>query len=114
MNETSLSKKVWELGLNGEPKVKWSILAKKSKYSAGSKMCDLCLSEKYFILQACTDRNNLNIKSEAISLCIHRNSKKTGEDKNVTKAAGRGCPVNPPTARPRNNSLDQRSSHPER
>ena len=74
--ETALSKVVWDLGANGEPNVSWTILKKCNKYAAGMKMCSLCLSEKLQILNACNDKDNVNKKSEAISLCVHRNKYK--------------------------------------
>ena len=74
-NDTALSKKVWELGIR-DPHIKWSILEKSSKFSAGNRKCRLCLAEAYHILNAYNDKNNLNIRSEIFSLCSHRNSKK--------------------------------------
>ena len=74
--ETALSKVVWDLGANGEPNVTWTILEKCNKYAAGMKMCTLCLFEKLHILNACNDKDNVNKKSEAISLCVHRNKYK--------------------------------------
>ena len=75
-NETSLSKTIWDLGINGEPSVSWTILEKYKKFAAGMKMCSLCLLEKLYILNASNDKNNINKKSEAISLCVHRNKYK--------------------------------------
>ena len=72
-NETALSKAIWDLGLNGEPNVSWKIVEKCNKLAAGMKMCNLCLCEKMHILNASKDKNNINKKSEAVSLCVHRN-----------------------------------------
>ena len=72
-NETALSKAIWDLGLNGEPNVSWTIVEKCNKLAAGMKMCNLCLCEKKHILNASNDKNNINKKSEAVSLCLHRN-----------------------------------------
>lgn len=75
---TTLSTLVWERGQNPKPDIKWSIIKKASKYKPGSRMCDLCISEKLYILKSVKDRNNLNKRSEAASLCVHRNTYKLG------------------------------------
>ena len=36
-------------------------------------MCDLCVSEKVFIIKAGKDRNNINRRNEIANLCVHRN-----------------------------------------
>ena len=41
-------------------------------YQCGSKVCDLCLLEKVFIISADPD-NLLNKRTELISKCRHRN-----------------------------------------
>ena len=51
MNATSLSKYVWYLKERGvTPTIKWSIVAKASKYKGGRGKCNLCLMEKLSIL----------------------------------------------------------------
>ena len=39
-------------------------------------MCDLCVTEKLYILNAAGDKNNLNKRNEIASLCVHRNKYK--------------------------------------
>ena len=39
-------------------------------------MCDLCVSEKLFIIKASGDKDNLNKRTEAASICVHRNAHK--------------------------------------
>ena len=38
-----------------EPKITWSILKNCHVYTAGQRMCDLCLSEKLFLIKAAGD-----------------------------------------------------------
>ena len=75
-NETGLSKRVWELrGTPGapEPTITWSIHSKSHPYRCGSRLCDLCLSEKLAILKAGNSEGSvsLNVKSELMSKCRH-------------------------------------------
>ena len=51
--ETTLSKYVWDNGLNPTPNVCWKYLKKCNVYDTGQKSCDLCLSEKHFIIKRC-------------------------------------------------------------
>ena len=71
MNETELSKHVWNLkdhGLNNN--LSWETHKKASPYQCGSKRCDLCLPETVSII--CTDPDTLlNKKTEQISKCRH-------------------------------------------
>ena len=74
-NETGLSKRVWELRDAGapEPNITWSILSKSHPYRCGSRLCDLCLSEKLAILKANHGEGlvSLNVKSELMNKCRH-------------------------------------------
>ena len=70
---TTLSSIVWANKKNPSPQISWSILKKTHKYQAGSRTCDLCVTEKVFILKAGKDRNNINKRNEIASLCVHRN-----------------------------------------
>ena len=73
MNETELSKHAWNLKDNGFVNNLSSEIHKKvSPYQSGSKLCDLCLSEKVSII--CVDPDTLlNKRTELISNCRHRN-----------------------------------------
>ena len=73
---TALSTLVWNENQNPAPKIEWSVVKKTNKYRPGSKMCDLCVTEKLYILHAANDRNNLNKRNEIASLCVHRNKHK--------------------------------------
>ena len=72
-SSTTLSSIVWDNKKNPCPKIQWSIVKKTRKYQPGSKMCDLCVSEKVFIIKAGKDRNNINRRNEIANLCVHRN-----------------------------------------
>ena len=49
-NATELSKHIWGLNNNTEFKITWKILARASCYSNTTKRCNLCLTEKFFII----------------------------------------------------------------
>ena len=50
-SETELSKHIWQLkGENEEFKVTWKILAKAKHYTNITKRCDLCNTEKFFLI----------------------------------------------------------------
>ena len=51
--------------------VKFSILVKSYPYQAGSKTCDLCLSEKLCIMKG--DDSLLNKNNELVTKCRHMN-----------------------------------------
>ena len=74
--ETVLSKEIWDNNLNPTPKVKFKVMCQAAPYKPGNKMCDLCVSEKLFIIKASGDKNNLNKRTEAASICVHRNAHK--------------------------------------
>jgi hypothetical protein len=70
---TELSKKVWELKDNGTKyDIKWKIIQHAHPYSGGGKYCDLCLTEKLYILM-CDSKYILNKRRELISKCRHVN-----------------------------------------
>ena len=75
-DSTTLSQHVWQLKDRGmemgrDFDIKWKILKKCKSYSCGTRSCDLCTTEKYFILLAHPDKS-LNKRSELISKCRHR------------------------------------------
>ena len=68
---TALSKYIWYLrDRNVDYTLTWSIKQKAQVYSEGAKYCDLCFSEKTIIMLA--DKNCLNIRSEILRQCPHR------------------------------------------
>ena len=72
-SSTSLSGYVWELKDQGlSPEIKWEILKRSSPYTCGMRKCDLCLTEKLFILRA-DPAQVLNRHSELMQKCRHTN-----------------------------------------
>ena len=71
-NSTELSKHIWELKDNKlNYAIKWKILCHAPHYSNKTKKCNLCLSEKYYILYK-QNTASLNKKSELLSKCRHK------------------------------------------
>ena len=67
---TTLSEYVWSLKDKAiDHKVTWEILKKLKPLTPGSRVCQLCLHEKYAILK---DEPTLNKKSELFSACLHK------------------------------------------
>ena len=73
INSTELSKHVWELAKQGidNPVIKWSIIDYAKPYINGSKKCNLCLTEKFHIINS--PLKLLNKRSELVSKCRHEN-----------------------------------------
>ncbi|GFS08894.1 hypothetical protein ElyMa_003024200 [Elysia marginata] len=66
---TALSEHVWKLKDNKKDfKISWKIIEKSAAYSTKTKKCNLCLSEKYFIL---AKKPTLNKRKEILSTCMH-------------------------------------------
>lgn len=70
-NATELSKHVWSLKeSNTNFTLNWKTLARASTYSNATKKCNLCITEKFFIIckpELCT----LNKRNELASTCMH-------------------------------------------
>ena len=59
-NDTELSKHIWQLkGKEQRLTIKWKILAKAKPYSNLTKRCNLCTTEKHFIIYHQTGVNNI-------------------------------------------------------
>ena len=71
-NETTLSSFIWDKKLNPNPKIKWNIIKKCQKYQPGQKTCQICVSEKYWIIKGLLKAHNINRKTDIASLCVHR------------------------------------------
>ena len=70
-NATELSKHIWQLkDNNSEYAIKWKILSHAPHCSNRTKRCQLCITEKYFIIckRKCA---SLNKRNELISKCNH-------------------------------------------
>ena len=68
---TTLSKYVWENSIESKG-IKWSILTKAPSYSTGNKLCDLCITEKLFIIQNINNYKCINKRSELAQTCRHK------------------------------------------
>ena len=74
-NRTRLALHIWTLkSYKVKYTIKWSIVAKASPYSSGSRSCDLCTTEKLKILELHKNSPNtiLNKRSEIANKCRHR------------------------------------------
>ncbi len=72
-NSTELSKHIWDLkDKNKDYRVQWTIITSATAYSNITKRCDLCLTEKLYIINSNND-SLLNKRSELISKCRHEN-----------------------------------------
>ena len=72
--KTELSKHIWKLKENNQDyTIKWSILKRAISYTGGSKRCNLCLEEKFWILKDINKDNFLDKRSEIFGKCRHKN-----------------------------------------
>ena len=72
-NHTELAKHIWKLKDNNENyKISWSIISSASANNNISKWCNLCPTEKLYIIKA-DKASNLNKRTELISKCCHEN-----------------------------------------
>ena len=70
--ETELSKYIWDLKDQHQPyAIRWEVVQRAAPYKAGSRRCDICISEKLAIATA-DPRFLLNKRAEIISTCRHR------------------------------------------
>ena len=74
-SKTTLAKYVWDQGLNPEPSINWKFLKKCRVYECGMRYCDLCLSEKYHIINNLHKGNLINKRTDAANKCLHRRKK---------------------------------------
>ena len=80
---TELSKYIWacqDSGLN--PIISWKIICKAKPYHHGSRQCNLCLAEKYYILTA-NRSTTLNKRTELVNKCRHKNKYKLKQFKPI-------------------------------
>ena len=80
-NATTLSAYIWENTLNKntknettEPNITWSILKTCQPYKPGNKMCDLCISEKLFLVREQNNTKNINKRNDIANKCCHKRS----------------------------------------
>ena len=73
-NNTKLANYVWEKKDKGEQitDIKWEIVKKCQEYVGGSAKCDVCVTEKLYIMKE--KSNSLNKRSELNNKCMHMRS----------------------------------------
>ena len=70
--KSKLSTFIWKIQEQRENyEIKWSVVKKSIPYRTGSKKCNLCLWEKYYILN-CDKDEFLNKRDEILNKCRHR------------------------------------------
>lgn len=70
-NSTELSKHLWQLKEKGQDStITWAIKDTARPYNSATKTCNLCLTEKYWIISA-DKTKSLNKRSELVSTCRH-------------------------------------------
>ena len=69
---TTLSQYVWSNNLNPDPAIKWEILKKCLPYEQGRGDCDICLSEKVFIIRNLGNPDCLNKRTDIANRCPHK------------------------------------------
>ena len=55
-----------------EYKIEWQFLAKAPTFKPSTKVCRLCVSEKYHIMHSRDDLASLNKRKEFFSTCLHK------------------------------------------
>ena len=70
-HETTLSTYAWAHNLNPTPNVTFKIEKKCTTYKPGQNNCDLCLSEKQYIVKNLKKPNTLNKRTDIGNKCIH-------------------------------------------
>ena len=69
---TALSKYAWTLKDQGiRYNITWKAITRAKPYSTSSKVCNLCLKEKYYII-CHPEMATLNSRNELASACLHR------------------------------------------
>ena len=70
-NSTTLSQYIWDEGLGSNPNIEWKILKTCKTYQPGNRACDLCVSEKQFIIQNINNSQNINKRNDTGNKCVH-------------------------------------------
>ena len=71
-NETTLSRYLWDNNLQNSNNIKWKYMKKCSTYTPGTTACDLCLSEKFFIIKNQNSVHSLNKRTDIANKCPHK------------------------------------------
>ena len=70
-SETTLSKHLWDNRINKTHNITWKILKQCNTYDIGQKNCDLCLSEKFYIIKNFKSPNLINKRTDIGNKCVH-------------------------------------------
>ena len=70
---TTLSQYIWDNNLQPTPNIKWKILKKCTIQKPSQETCDLCTSEKLYILKNIRNPKNINKRSDIGNKCKHKN-----------------------------------------
>ena len=74
-NSTELSKHIWKLkNQNTDYSISWKILDRAQPFSPVSGLCNLCTSEKYFIIFE-PEKASINQLDELYGPCLHKHKK---------------------------------------
>ena len=69
--DTELSNYIWDLNDGKKSyEIKWELITKSKSYSLGSKFCNLCLTEKMFILNS--DKSKTINNRDLLTKCRHK------------------------------------------
>ena len=72
INQTSLSQYIWQLKNMGKnPKISWKIVDRGRKFSPVTEVCNLCITEAYYI-NFHPEMATLNSKTEIFSSCSYK------------------------------------------
>ena len=71
-NATTLPQHIYGKGLNPEPTIKWEIIDRAPSYRKGQRYCNLCLTEKLWLLNTTNNPAYLNKRSELALRCRHK------------------------------------------
>ena len=71
-DSTALSQYIWQLkDEKKDHSISWKILKQCQSYKCGGRSCDLCTTEKLFILKADPQKSLSDKRSELVSKCRH-------------------------------------------
>ena len=71
-SSTTLSQYIWDNNLQPASNTKWEILKTCTTIKPAQTSCDLCTSEKLFIIKNINNPRNINKRTDLGNKCIHR------------------------------------------
>ena len=89
-NDTTLSTHIWKLKEKGSTfNIKWSILDRGQIFNPGTKTCQLCTKEKFYIIFK-PEIATLNSRNELGAHCRHKKTTLLGLARGVDSSRGPG------------------------